>query len=127
MIVYTSTLQIITPTTFPSGVPGEKPVTSQSLIHYSLQLVCQFWFHILKLVTSQPMFQLFTQLVYQVMGLIVLKSFIIASTLVYNSHKPCLSLPVPISVPLSCHFNHSALLLILNQPTVFFQPMMLVL
>ena len=75
------------------------PVTSQSLIRYRLQLVCQFWFHIFKLVTLQPMFQVFNQKVDQVIVLPVFQSITLDSTLVYYSHKPNMSLTVSISVP----------------------------
>ena len=105
----------------------KNPLTSQAFIHYSLQLVFQVWFHLFKLVTTQPMFQVCTLAVDQVMALFVLLSCILSSTLVYHSHKPLMSLPVPISLPFSWNFHHSALLFILNQQPVVFQPMMLVL
>ena len=75
------------------------PVKSQAFFNYTIQLVCQVWFHIFKLVTSQPMFQVFTQELDQAMGLLVFQYLILASNLVYCSHKPHLILPVSISVP----------------------------
>ena len=125
MSVHLGPFPIITSTTFPSDVPSEKPSTK--FIHYRIQLVCQYWFHLFKLVTSQPMFQVFTQAVDQVMGLLSLQSCTLGSTLVYRSHKPQLSLPVPISIPFSCHFHHSTLLLIFNQQKLVFQTIVLVL
>ena len=92
-----------------------KSVTSQVLIHYRLQMFFQVWFHILELVTSQPMLQVFTQVVDQVMGLLVFQSCILSSTLVYHYQKPYLILPLPISVYFSQNFHHSTLLFILNK------------
>ena len=78
---------------------ARKPVKIQALIHYRLQLVWQVWFHLFKLVTSQPMLQVCNQAVYKVMELPVLQYCILSSTLVYKSHKLHPILPVSISVP----------------------------
>ena len=99
MSLHTIPLKSTSATKYPSDVRSEHPVTSQSFIQYMLQLVCQVWFHIFKIVTYQPMFQVRNQSVDQVMGLPVFKSNILASTLMYYYHKPHMSLPVSISVP----------------------------
>ena len=78
---------------------ARKPITIQAFVHYSLQLVWKVWFHIFNLVTSHTMIQVCTQAVDQLMRLSVFQYFILASTLVYQSHKPHPSLPVSISVP----------------------------
>ena len=76
---------------------------------------------------SQPIFQVCTQSLDQVMVLLVLQYHMLSSTLVYHSQKPHLSLQVPVLVLFSWYFQHYTLLFILNQQTVVFQPMMLVL
>ena len=43
------------------------PVTIQAFIHYRLQLGCQVLFHLLNIVTSQPMLQVYTKSVDQLM------------------------------------------------------------
>ena len=97
--VHPSTLPSILPTILHSDVRSKKIVTIQAFVHYRIQIVWQFWFHIFNVVTYQPMFQVCTQAVDQVMGLPVFQYWIIDSNLVHHSHKPHLSLPVSISVP----------------------------
>ena len=75
------------------------PMTSQAFIQYMLQLVCQVWFHIFKLVTYQPMFQVRNQAEDKVMGLTAFQSNILSSTRMYYSNKPHMILLVSISVP----------------------------
>ena len=95
------------------------PAKSQEFNHYKLQLLCQVWFHLLKIATSQPMPQVCNQVVDQVMGLLIFQFFILASTLMYHSHKHHRSFPVPISVSFSWHFNHYTVLFIFNQHKIF--------
>ena len=73
---------------------SKNPATTQSYIHYRLQLIFQVWFHLFKLVNFQPMFQFCTQSVDQVMGFFIFQSSILASTLVYQCHKPHIILSV---------------------------------
>ena len=70
---------------------------------------------------------MFNKALDQVMGLLILQYCILSSTLVYQYHKPHMSLPVPISVPFFWNFHHFTLLFISNQQKVVFQTTMLVL
>ena len=54
---------------------------------------------------SQPIFQVFNQVLDQVVGLIIFQSCIIASTLVYHSHKHHTSVPVPFLGPCLLAFS----------------------
>ena len=61
---------------------------------------------LLDVVNPQPMFQVCTQAVDQVMGFLIFKFCIPASNLLYHSHKPHLMLPVPITAPFSWNFHY---------------------
>ena len=78
---------------------AKNSVTRQAFIHYRLQLICQVWFHIFMIVTSQPMFQVCNREVDQVMVLLIFQSSLLSSTLVHPSHIIHLILLVPSSVP----------------------------
>ena len=93
----------------------KNPVTSQLFISYRLQLVSHVLFRLFNIAISQHMLQLCTQAVDQVTDLLILQSYILASTLVYHSHKPHLSLQLPILVPFSWYIHHSTLQFILDQ------------
>ena len=97
-LLYPGHFPSIKTTTLPSDIPSDKPIENPRINPLQDPNGFQVWFHIFKLVTSQPMLQVCTKEVYQVMGLFVFQSCILASILVYHYHKPHLRLPVPISV-----------------------------